>query len=164
MQEVGDWHPILLPPILFLNTALLMLSSLTMEIARQQMFNEMNSLEEWLGLGYPALKRALPWITATLVLGVLFLAGQSLAWRQLSLQGFSFTKNATPVSYFFYIITGMHAAHLVLGVCLLGFCVLGLRGLKSVDLRQITVDACAWFWHTMGVAWLVLFAVLWLGQ
>jgi cytochrome c oxidase subunit III len=164
MRQIGDWHPVLLPPILFLNTAALLLSSLTMELARQHIFKEFDVLEEWLGLGRPALKRTLPWLGATLALGSLFLAGQLVAWKQLTAQGFAFNRWSTPASYFFYIITGLHAAHLVLGLLALITCLCALGWLKRVDYRQIAVDATAWFWHTMGLAWLLLFAVLIFGQ
>ena len=50
---ISDWHPLAVPPILWLNTAILMLSSLTMEIARRQLFREIDVMEEWLGLGTP---------------------------------------------------------------------------------------------------------------
>ena len=79
-KPVGDWHPIALPRILYLNTAALLLSGLTMELARRNIFREIDALEEWLGMGRPALNRALPWLGATLVLGALFLAGQWTAW------------------------------------------------------------------------------------
>lgn len=164
MRQIGDWHPVLLPPILFLNTAALLLSSLTMELARQHIFREFDVLEEWLGLGRPALRRTLPWVGATLVLGLLFLAGQMVAWKQLTAQGFAFDRWSTPASYFFYVITGLHAAHLVLGVLGLLVCLCLLGRFKRVDYRQIAVDATAWFWHTMGLAWLLLFAVLVFGQ
>lgn len=164
LRQVGDWHPVLLPPILFINTALLVLSSLTMEFARERIFREIDVLEEWLGLGRPALRRAQPWIAATLLLGLLFLAGQFTAWKQLTAQGFVFDRWATPASYFFYIITGLHAAHLAIGVLALIFCVAALGLLKRVESRQIALDATAWFWHTMGLAWVVLFAVLVYGQ
>ncbi len=164
MQQIGDWHPILLPRILYLNTALLALSSLTMELARRHIFREFDVLEEWLGLGRPALRRTLPWIAATLALGLAFLAGQVIAWRQLTAEGFGFDRWATPASYFFYLITGLHAAHLVLGVFALIFCLIALSRFKRVESRQIAVDATAWFWHTMGLAWLILFAVLLFGQ
>lgn len=164
MRQVGDWKPILLPPILFLNTATLALSSLTMEVARRHIFREVDVLEEWLGLGTPALRRTLPWVGATLALGILFLAGQVMAWKQLTAQGFAFDKRATPASYFFYLVTGLHAAHLVAGVLALVFCLVALHKLRRVETRQIAVDATAWFWHTMGFAWLVLFGVLVLGQ
>jgi cytochrome c oxidase subunit III len=164
MRQVGDWKPVLLPPILFLNTAALLLSSLTMEIARRHIFREIDVLEEWLGLGRPALRRTLPWVGATLVLGSLFLCGQFVAWKQLRLQGFSFDHWSTPASYFFYLVTGLHAGHLVLGVAALIFCLVALQTLRRVEIRQIAVDATAWYWHAMGLAWVVLFAVLLLGQ
>jgi len=164
MRQVGDWKPILLPSILFLNTAALLLSSLTMEVARRSIFREIDVLEEWLGLGTPALRRTLPWLGATLLLGMLFLAGQMLAWRQLTAQGFAFDHRATPASNFFYLVTGMHAAHLFTGVLALIVCLFALHRMRRVEMRQVAVDAMAWYWHTMGLAWLVLFAVLTLGQ
>ena len=164
LRQVGDWHPVLLPPILFLNTAALVLSSLTMEIARSHIFREFDVLEEWLGLGRPALGRTKPWLAATFALGSLFLIGQIVAWKQLTEQGFAFDRWATPASYFYYIITGLHAAHLALGVLALLACVTMLGFLKKVESRQIAVDCTAWFWHTMGLAWLILFGVLVFGQ
>ena len=113
---VSDWHPLSIPPILWLNTAVLLLSAVTAEIARRQLFHEIDVMEEWLGLGRPALRSTLPWVGATLLLGVLFLIGQAMAWKQLTAQGFAFDRWSTPASYFFYVITGLHAAHLVLGV------------------------------------------------
>jgi cytochrome c oxidase subunit III len=163
-EFIGDWHPVRLPRILYLNTLVLILSSLTMERARQNIFREIDVLEEWLGLGRPALRRTIPWVAATLVLGALFLAGQVTAWRQLTAQGFAFDRWATPASYFFYVITGLHAAHLVLGVLALIMCLTALSWFKRVDYRQIAVDTTTWYWHTMSLAWLLLFGVLALGQ
>ncbi len=159
-----DWHPLLLPPILYLNTAVLLLSSLTMERARLNIFREVDVLEEWLGLGHPALRRTLPWLAATLTLGVLFLGGQYLAWRQLTAQGFAFDRWSTPASYFFYVITGLHAAHLVAGIAALVLCLSILGRLKRVEFRQVAVDSTAWYWHAMSLAWLLLIAVLAAGQ
>jgi len=164
LRQIGDWRPVLLPPILFLNTAVIVLSSLCVEFARVHIFHEIDVLEEWLGLGQPAFRRARPWLAATLGLGLLFIGGQVIAWRQLTAQGFAFDSSSTPASYFFYVITGLHAAHLVVGVAALIFCVAAVGHLKRVEFRQIVVDASAWFWHTMGFAWLVLFAVLVFGQ
>jgi cytochrome c oxidase subunit III len=164
LRQIGDWHPVLLPPILFLNTAVIVLSSLCMEFARERIFREIDVLEEWLGLGQPALRRSRPWLAATLGLGLLFIGGQVVAWNQLTAQGFAFDHWSTPASYFFYVITGLHAAHLVLGLLAITFCVTALGQLKRVESRQIVVDASAWFWHTMGLAWIVLFAVLVFGQ
>jgi len=163
-EFIGDWHPVTLPRILYLNTIVLLLSSLTIERARLNIFREIDVLEEWLGMGTPALRRTIPWVAATLALGALFLAGQIVAWKQLTAQGFAWDKWATPASYFFYVITGLHAAHIVLGMLALIFCLSTLGWLKRVESRQIAVDTTAWFWHAMSLAWLVLFAVLAFGQ
>jgi cytochrome c oxidase subunit 3 len=160
----GDWHPVQLPPLLYLSTAVLLFSSLTIELARQNIFREFDVLEEWLGLGKPALGRTLPWVAGTLALGVLFLSGQGMAWKQLTAQGFAFAHGASPASYFFYLMTGLHAVHLLLGVIALVLCLTVLSRLKRVEYRQIAIDATAWFWHSMVVAWLLLLAVLVLGQ
>jgi cytochrome c oxidase subunit 3 len=162
-EFIGDWHPVQLPPILFLNTAVLILSSLTMEIARRNIFRELDVVEEWLGLGRPAMRRTLPWLAATLVLGGAFVAGQWAAWQQLSTQGFSFDRWATPAIYFFYMITGVHALHLAFGLLLLIACLGALGLLRKIEYRQIAVDSVAWYWHTMGLAWLLLFGLLALG-
>jgi cytochrome c oxidase subunit 3 len=160
-EFIGDWHPIQLPPILFLNTAVLVLSSLTMEIARRRIFNELDVVEEWLGLGRPALTRTLPWLGATLLLGSLFVFGQYIAWTQLTSQGFAFFDHtATPAVYYFYIITGFHAVHLLVGILALTICLVALGRLGKVEYRQIAVDSLSWYWHTMGLFWLLLFVLL----
>jgi cytochrome c oxidase subunit 3 len=163
-QFLGDWSAVRLPRILYFNTVVLLLSSLTMERARRSIFREIDVLEEWLGLGLPALRRTIPWVAATLFLGGLFLTGQVVAWRQLTAQGYGFDSSATPASYFFYVITGLHAAHLVVGVLALILCLSILSRLKRVEYRQIAIDTTAWYWHAMGLAWLLLFGVLALGQ
>jgi cytochrome c oxidase subunit 3 len=103
-------------------------------------------------------------VAATLALGIVFLAGQVVAWRQLTAQGLAFDRWSTPASYFFYVITGLHAAHLVAGIAALIFCLSVLGRLKRVEYRQIAVDSTAWYWHTMSLAWLLLIAVLAAGQ
>ena len=87
-----------------------------------------------------------------------------MAWRQLTAQGFAFDRWSTPASYFFYVITGLHAAHLVVGVVALILCLSALGWLKRVENRQIAVDTTAWYWHTMCVAWLLLLGVMAAGQ
>jgi cytochrome c oxidase subunit 3 len=160
---ISDWRPLAVPPILWLNTAALLLSSITVEMARRQLFREIDVMEEWLGLGRPAVKRAAPWLIATVVLGIVFLVGQWIAWKQLVLAGFSF-NSPDPSSHFFYLITGTHGLHLVLGILALGGALVGLFTLRRIELRQIVVDCTAWYWHTMGLFWIFLFALLVLFQ
>ena len=162
-EFIGDWHPVQMPPILFLNTAVLILSSLTAEIARQNIFRELDVVEEWLGLGRPALRRALPWLALTVILGGVFVVGQYIAWMQLSTQGFAFDRWATPAIYFFYIITGVHAVHLIFGILALAISLVTLGLLRKVEYRQIAVDTLTWYWHAMGLAWILLFGLLALG-
>jgi cytochrome c oxidase subunit 3 len=121
-------------------------------------------LEEWLGMGHPAVRRALPWLGATLTLGALFLTGQWMAWRQLAARGFVFNHFPAPAASFFYLITGLHATHLLVGVVALIFCLSALGLLHRIDYRQIAVDATAWYWHTISLAWLLLLGVLAFGQ
>jgi cytochrome c oxidase subunit 3 len=156
---INSWLPTSVPPILWLNTLLLVLSSITVEIARRKMFHQIDAMEEWFGLGKPTSRRALPWLLATLVLGSLFLCGQVIAWRQLALQGVSFKTSGTS-GYSFYIITYAHAFHLSAGVAGLIAALVGLYAFKRVENRQILVDCVAWYWHSMGALWLALFILL----
>ncbi len=155
---VNEWSPTLIPPILWLNTAVLILSSVTMEIARRRMFHEVDVMDEWLGLGKPITRAALPWVAATVVLGTVFLVGQWIAWTQLALQHVFFLSN--PSSHFFYLITGVHGIHLILGIFGLAAALVGLYVSRSLESRQIMVDCAAWYWHSMGIFWLFLFTLL----
>jgi cytochrome c oxidase subunit 3 len=163
-ELIGDWHPLLIPRIFYLNTAILLLSCLTMELARHNIFREIDALEEWLGMGRPALRHALPWLGATLTLGALFITGQWIAWKQLAARSIARGQPSNPATSFFYLITGLHAAHILLGMAALILCLSVLGWLRRVDLRQIAVDATAWYWHTMSLVWILLLAMMTLGQ
>jgi cytochrome c oxidase subunit 3 len=155
---ISDWHFLAVPPILWINTAILLLSAFTMEMARRHLFREIDIMEEWLGLGRPAVRRAAPWLIATIVLGSLFLIGQWIAWQQLAQQGFFFSSN--PNSHFFYLVTGTHGIHLLLGIAALIFALIAMFRFKRVEMRQIAVDCTAWYWHAMGLFWIFLFVLL----
>jgi cytochrome c oxidase subunit 3 len=155
---VNEWSPTIIPPILWLNTIVLILSSITVETARRRMFHEVDVMDEWLGLGKPITRRAIPWVAATVVLGILFLIGQWIAWTQLATQHVFFLSN--PSSHFFYLITGVHGIHLILGLCGLAAALIGLYTSRSLESRQIMVDCVSWYWHSMGIFWLFLFTLL----
>ena len=155
---INEWLPTAIPPILWLNTAVLLLSSLTIEVGRRHMFREMHVMDEWLGLGKPTSKRAMPWVAATLFLGCVFLAGQLVAWQQLGTERVFF--NTSPSSHSFFLITGIHGLHLLLGVGALAAALIALFASKQMENRQIAVDLAAWYWHSMGVLWIGLFALL----
>jgi cytochrome c oxidase subunit 3 len=102
-------------------------------------------------------RRALPWLAATTVLGLLF--SPASGWREaLAVQHVFFQSN--PSSHFFYLITYTHAAHLFLGISALVASLVALYASRLLESRQILVDCTAWYWHTMGVFWLFLFVLL----
>jgi cytochrome c oxidase subunit 3 len=155
---VLDWRPTALPPILYLNTAIMLLSSLTMEVGRRSFFREADVMDEWLGLGRPTVRAGAPWLAATAALGSLFLVGQWIAWKQLVAEGVYFASN--PSSHFFYLITGAHGLHLLLGVVALASAMFALVLVRRLEKRQVVVDCAAWYWHAMGLFWLLLFGLL----
>jgi cytochrome c oxidase subunit 3 len=147
-----------LPPILWINTALLMASCITMEMARRPLFSEIDVMEEWLGLGRPAGRRSLPWLAVTGVLGLLFVAGQWMAWNQLDAEGVHYATSMN--SHFFFLITEAQTFHVMLGITALACCLAGLFLLRKVLWRQILIDCTGWYWQAMGILWLGLFAFL----
>ena len=92
---------------------------------------------------------------ATLILGILFLAGQGLAWRQLAAQNLHLATG--PSSAFFYVFTVLHALHVLGGLGGLG---LVERRLAAGVLSRTTFKAAALYWHFMAILWLYLLALL----
>jgi cytochrome c oxidase subunit 3 len=161
-RYINDWLPTAIPSILWLNTAVLLLSSVSAEIARRGMFREIDLMDEWFGFGRPTSRRAALWLSFTLALGALFLAGQCVAWSQLVSQHVFFNSNAS--SHFFYLITITHAVHLFLGIAALVTALVFLMRSRLLATRQVVVDATVWYWHAMGLLWIFLFALLEYGQ
>jgi cytochrome c oxidase subunit 3 len=146
----ADWQHFRLPPILFVNTLLLLASSGTLEMGRRRL------LAGWAGAGREA-KPGTGWLYLTLVLGVLFIAGQVLAWRDLTAQGLYLATN--PSSAFFYVLTGLHALHLLGGVAALGYVLGRLHGRGDWP-PTAALGAATLYWHFMDVLWLYLLLVL----
>ncbi|HYL87058.1 MAG TPA: cytochrome c oxidase subunit 3 [Candidatus Angelobacter sp.] len=154
-QLVRDWIPVPLPQLLLLNTFVLVLSSVGMELARRQTRLTVATVSP--GQGTVA-EGKLPWLGFTIALGLLFLVGQWMAWRQLAANGFY--VSTTPSSSFVYLLTGTHAVHLMGGVLALlvaGVFVLLQRPLAT---RSIVVDVAAWYWHFMAALWVYILCLL----
>src|SRR5271168_5000089 len=100
----------------------------------------------------------MPWLALTAVLGLSFLAGQWLVWRELAASGFYVATS--PSSSFFYLLTGMHGIHLFGGI--LALLVAGAAALlhKSAASRAVVVDATAWYWHFMTFLWVYILCLL----
>jgi cytochrome c oxidase subunit 3 len=152
-----NWQHFRLPPILYLNTVVLLVSSVTLEAGRRQLTRAANRPER---TGDPQLDvpaGGLSWLYLTLVLGIIFLAGQCLAWLDLAAQGLFLATN--PSSSFFYVFTAMHGLHLVGGLAGLAFVLRRVsRGADTGSLGAL--GAAALYWHFMGVLWLYLLGVL----
>ncbi len=143
VRQAGlDWRPLPRPPILWINTGVLLLSSALLEIGRRRSASVHG------------------WVSGATMLGVLFVLGQLLAWRALRAQGIYLPTN--PHSSFFYILTGVHGAHVIGGViALLSVLVLMWRG-ASEDRICRRLALCATYWHFVGGLWLYLLLVLFL--
>ena len=100
----------------------------------------------------------MPWLPVTIALGLLFLFGQWMAWKQLQAAGFYVAT--TPSSSFVYLLTGAHAVHLMGGVvALLAAGVLALLH-RRLTTQSIVVDIAAWYWHFMAVLWVYILCLL----
>ena len=158
---VRDWLTASLPlRMLLVNTLLLVLSSLTMELARRQITRQaaLAGVESIPGVSLGR-ERYFPWLGASVVLGLGFLAGQWMVWQELAGRGFYLATN--PSSSFFYLLTAAHGAHLTGGLLVMIYALaLSVLG-KPVERRRIVTDITAWYWHFMAVLWIAIFAMVW---
>jgi cytochrome c oxidase subunit 3 len=145
-----DWHHLTLPRILYLNTLALLASSVTLEIARRR-------IAAFMGRPRTLEESPVRWLYVTMFLGLLFVAGQYAAWLQLRSQGLYLATN--PNSSFFYLLTAIHALHVLGGLSGLAYVI---RKLNHVILRRSTLESFAYYWHFMGILWVYLLLLLWL--
>jgi cytochrome c oxidase subunit 3 len=141
----NDWSPTPLPQVMWLNTAVLLASSVLLEIGRRALKagrrTEFNRY--WtIGTG----------------LGILFLLGQALAWRALSAAGVFIASN--PSSSFFYVLTAAHAAHVLGGLAALVYVDVKALSLQLGPGKRTAVDVSALFWHFLDGLWVYLMILL----
>ena len=156
---VRDWIPLQLPNFLLVNTLVLLASTLTMELARRQSLR-VAAVAHSSQAASDARSEAdiFPWLSMTAILGLAFLVGQWLVWRELAARGFYLATNAS--SSFFYLLTGMHGVHLIGGIlALFVAAAASLLGLRT-DTRAIDSDATAWYWHFLTLLWIYLLGLL----
>jgi cytochrome c oxidase subunit III len=148
----NDWLRFSLPPVLYLNTLLLLASSLTLEISRRKFALFTRHLS-----GRPS--APLLWLYVTLGLGLMFVIGQYMAWLQLKAAGLYLATN--PSASFFYVLTAAHAIHVLGGLCGLVLVIFRLRK-RVPTLRRSSLNAVSYYWHFMDILWLYLLSLLWL--
>lgn len=150
-MQMPDWRDVPLPKVLWLNTGMLVLSSVALHEARKA---ARRAEEQELRLG----------LLAAGVTALAFLSGQLLAWRQLTADGYLLASNSA--NAFFYVLTGIHGLHIMGGLVALGRTIAkAWRGMAPERLR-LSVELCATYWHFLLFVWLVLLSVLtgWAGD
>jgi cytochrome c oxidase subunit 3 len=148
-QKSLFWGHIQIPGILWVTTALLLTSSVTFELARHRLLRN----------DRPAFFRLTAWTTA---LAVLFLIGQLVAWFQILHSGVILANN--PHSWFIFLFSGLHGAHIALGLAGLIYLLARTHAPASGPKYQMNtralVNGFAIFWHYIDFVWLVLFVLL----
>ena len=145
-----DWKTFKLPSILYFNTLLLLASSVTLEVSRRRVAVFMGDVKG-------QVESPARWLYITLFLGLLFVGGQYAAWSQLRAEGLYLATN--PSSSFFYLLTAVHALHVLGG---LGGLIYVIRKLSKSALRRNQLVATARYWHFMGILWVYLLLLLWM--
>jgi len=144
-MDMADWQPRAIPPLLWANTGILVLSSAALHWASisARRGNRSGVQDGLLTGGLSAL---------------LFLAGQLLAWRQLISAGYRPATN--PAEAFFYLITAVHGLHVLGGLVALGRAGMRIQHGAGITKLRASVGLCAIYWHFLLLAWMCLFALL----
>jgi cytochrome c oxidase subunit 3 len=152
-----DWRHFEIPRLLYVNTLILLGSSVTLWLARRHLELVPSVLpvnQDSANLRYSA---GINWLRVTLALGGIFIGGQVLAWNVLAGQGLFLSTN--PSSAFFYVFTAMHALHLLGGVGGL-FYLLRKLGNTHGTAQTTGLPAVSLYWHFMDGLWIYLFVLL----
>lgn len=151
-----DWRHLQLPPLLYLNTLILLASSGTLEWSRRSIARAQQQAVAGVP-GDASVPPALAGLYVTLALGLMFVLGQVLAWRSLFRQGLFLSTS--PNSSFFYVFTALHGLHVLGGIAGLGYVL--HRFTRPVGrLPTGILGAAALYWHFMGGLWLYLLVIL----
>jgi cytochrome c oxidase subunit 3 len=153
----ADWQRFVLPRILYLDTAILIASSYTLELARKGFIAGSAAFRAAQSGDAAALRSSgLYWLNITLTLGLFFVVGQVLAWQRLASQGLFLATS--PSSSFFYLLTAMHGLHLLGGV--LGLIYVGFRLRRNARNAQTSLGTAAVYWHFVDLLWVYLLMVI----
>ena len=145
----SDWRPVPQLSLLWVNTVALLLASLAFELTRY-------------ALAHHRLQTMRVSLLAGGALTMVFLFGQMLAWRQLTTM--SYFDITIPAIGFFYILTGLHALHMVGGLFVWGNTVPKVwNNFDPIKVKQ-TVDLCATYWNFLLLVWVVMFGLLFSGD
>ena len=147
-MEKGDWLDFELPRLFYISTAIILLSSVTMnQVLSNAKKNDYKGVKWAAGI--------------TLLLGMGFIVSQIEAWETLYSQKIVFAGNqSNAAGSFLYILTGLHLLHLAGGfLALLWVWVKSLREKYNSE-NLLGIKLCAIFWHFLGALWIYLFLFL----
>jgi cytochrome c oxidase subunit 3 len=160
-MNVPDWTHLPLPKLLWLNTALLLFSSVALQFAWSAADRLVLNRNTANFTGLNAIRQGL---LAGGCFAIAFLIGQLLAWRQLDAIGFFFA--CSPASAFFYLLSGLHGVHLLGGLFVLGnttakVCRRDFQNQRAqLGATQLSIKLCAVYWHYLLLIWLAVFALV----
>ncbi len=137
----GNWVFYELPKIFGYSTIIVILSSVCLQLAY---FYRVN------------VTRANNLIVATFLLGIVFLAMQSLGMYQLLKEGHHFTGGNVSESFFF-IFPWLHGLHILGGLVYL---IIVFITLRKGSFNKVQMEMCTTYWHFLGLLWLYLFVFL----
>ena len=144
-MELGDWIPLTEPQLLWTNTVMLILASVVFQWTRNKAMQD----------GTPRLK---PGLLVAGLLTIAFLAGQLIAWQQLSASGQYITSN--PSNAFFYLLTALHGMHILGGLYVWARATVRVMSGSTDEAVRQSVELCTIYWHFLLLVWLVLFGLM----
>ena len=108
------------------------------------------------------LRRATTFVALTALGGAAFLGMQAIEWTTLIREGARLTSNpwgVAPFSAFFFMITGFHGTHVLIGVAILSTLAVRLRRGRGTGLG---VEVVGLYWHFVDVVWCFIFPLFYL--
>lgn len=144
-EAEGNWLEFELPSIFYVNSAIILLSSVTMHWAYLSAKKD-NIDQIKLALGI------------TTILGIAFLVGQVMAWDKLVAMDVYFVGN--PAGSFVYVISGLHGFHIVSGIIFLLVVLVNTFRYKIHSKNMVQMEMSTTYWHFLDGLWLYLFIFL----
>jgi cytochrome c oxidase subunit 3 len=144
--DLGDWEAISESPLLWFNTALLVLGSIAMQWSRS-------------AAARGDAQRARATLLVGGILTICFLIGQLVVWRDLHRSEFFSLLN--PAVAFFYVLTAVHGLHLIGGLYVWGrtYARMRYQRVELIDVR-LSIELCSVYFHYLLLVWIVLFGLL----
>ena len=142
-MDYNDWVPLAEPTLLWLNTGVLVLASIAFQWTRNAAVRGHTD-------------KLKPGMVLTGMLTTAFVAGQFIAWEELNSAGQYASSN--PANSFFFLITGLHALHILGGMFVWARATMRLFG-SATEIRE-SIELCTIYWHFLLLVWLILFGLM----